>query len=166
MKPLAAKFRRALLTWAGLIALFVAMQLVASRDLASGAPPEIQGRILDGQAFAGLASLPKPAVIYFWASWCSICRAMQDTVGQLGRDAPVLTVALQSGGATEVGEYMKKSGFEAPTVLDEDGSIAKAYGVRGVPAVFVLGADGGIRYATTGYTSGLGLRLRLWLAGF
>jgi hypothetical protein len=37
--------------------------------------------------------------------------------------------------------------------------------VRGVPASFVLDGDGRIRFASVGYTTGVGLRGRLWAAG-
>jgi peroxiredoxin len=74
-------------------------------------------------------------------------------------------VALQSGDAAEVQAYMDKEGFRVPVVLDEDGAIGKSYGIRGVPAVFILGPDGNIRFSTMGWTSELGLRFRLWLAG-
>jgi thiol-disulfide isomerase/thioredoxin len=165
VKAMGAKLKQAVLTWAVLIGLFASMQWFVNRGLATGAPPAIHGATLDGKPFAGLETLRKPAVIYFWASWCGICRAMQDTVRDVGRDAPLMTVALQSGDATEVGRYLKKAGFDVPVVLDEDGAIGKTFGLRGVPAIFILGPDGNIRFSTMGYTSAFGLRVRLWLAG-
>lgn len=159
------KFRQTLLTWIGIFALFAGMQWFANRGLVEGAAPAIHGPTLDGPAFAGLESLPKPAVVYFWATWCGVCRAMRDNVLELNRDTPLITVALQSGTAAEVGAYFKQEGYTLPVVLDEDGAIGKSYGLRGVPSLFVLGPDGSIRYATAGYTSLLGLRLRVWLAG-
>jgi thiol-disulfide isomerase/thioredoxin len=165
MKPMSDKLKKSLLTWIGLIALFIGLQFFVNRNLARGTPPPIVGTTLDGQAFAGLESLKKPAVIYFWASWCGVCKAMQDTVGALAGDTPMVTVALQSGDAAEVKAYMDKEGFRVPVVLDEDGAIGKRYGLRGVPAVFIVGPDDAIRFSTVGYTSELGLRLRLWLAG-
>jgi predicted transcriptional regulator len=48
--------------------------------------------------------------------------------------------------------------------VDEDGAVAAAWGVRGVPTAFVVDGDGQIRYVTTGVTTRWGLRLRLWLA--
>lgn len=160
-----AKLKQTALTWTVLIALVVGAQWFANRDLVTGAPPAIHGVTLDGKPFAGLETLRKPAVIYFWASWCGICRAMQSTVRDIGRDTPLVTVALQSGDAAEVGRYLKKEGFEVPVVLDEDGAIGKAFGLRGVPAIFILGPDGNIRFSTMGYTSAFGLHVRLWLAG-
>jgi hypothetical protein len=36
--------------------------------------------------------------------------------------------------------------------------------VRGVPASFVLDGDGRIRFAGVGYSTGIGLRGKLWAA--
>lgn len=76
----------------------------------------------------------------------------------------MITVALQSGDIAAVRSYMKKNALEAPTVVDENGAIAAAYGVRGVPAVFIVDGKGAICYTIIGYTTELGLRIRLWLA--
>ena len=43
--------------------------------------------------------------------------------------------------------------------------ILPQWGVRAVPASFVVDGTGQIRYVEVGYTTGIGLRLRLWLAG-
>jgi thiol-disulfide isomerase/thioredoxin len=120
---------------------------------------------VDGAQFSGLDALPKPAVIYFWASWCGICKAMQGTMAGLAAEIPVITVATQSGDRGEVANYQRHSHFSVPTILDEDGELARSYGLRGVPAFFIIGRDGEIRFATTGLTSAWGIRLRLWLAG-
>jgi peroxiredoxin len=79
-------------------------------------------------------------------------------------DTPVITVAMQSGDPAVVSEYMSHRQFDVPALVDQEGSVADAYGVRGVPATFVLGRDGNIQFATMGYTSELGMRLRLWWA--
>ena len=90
---------------------------------------------------------------------------MQDTVRELAQDTPIITVAFQSGDAGEVREYLRKQGFEVPVVLDEDGAISKSWGLRGVPTAFILDREGKIRFASVGYTSAIGFRIRLWLAG-
>jgi hypothetical protein len=43
--------------------------------------------------------------------------------------------------------------------------IAAQWGVRAVPASFIVDGAGQIRFLEIGYTTGAGLRLRLWLAG-
>lgn len=51
-----------------------------------------------------------------------------------------------------------------PVVNDLNGSIARAWGVHAVPASFIIGTDGQIRFVEVGYTAELGFRLRRWLA--
>ena len=51
-----------------------------------------------------------------------------------------------------------------PVLMDEDGEIARSWGVSGVPATFVVNTSGDISHAGMGYATELGMRLRLWLA--
>ena len=168
--PIKCKFMKAqqnrLLTWVGIIALVVGMQFAVNRNLVSGEPPAIAGTTLSGDSFSLAQLHGKPSVIYFWASWCSICGGMQNTIQNVATDYPLISLAMQSGALPEVKQYMAEQKFSVPTLNDENGQIAQAFGVTGVPALFVLGRDGKIRYATMGYTTELGLRLRIWLAGF
>ncbi len=147
------------------IALYLGAQSIATRGLVAGTPPPIHAATLDGTPLDVPNRDGRPAVIYFWASWCAICKAMQSSIRSLAQDTPLVSVALLSGDETGVREYVKREGFDVPVVLDQDGAIGRDYGLRGVPAVFVLGPDGTIRFSTIGYTSELGLRLRVWLAG-
>jgi peroxiredoxin len=59
---------------------------------------------------------------------------------------------------------MDEQGLDFPVVLDEQGALAARFGVRGVPASFVLGSGGEIKFKEIGYTTELGLRARMWLA--
>jgi len=162
MKP--ASHRR-WLPWIALAAAYFGIQFYAGSKLAAGPPPPLAGTTLKGEPFDLKRLQGRPAIVYFWASWCSICRAMQSNVGAIAGDYPLITVALQSGDQREVDRYQNQHGFHPPTVLDEDGSDAQRWGVRGVPVVFVLDSRGDIRFASTGYHTEWGLRLRLWLTG-
>lgn len=158
------RWLRQLLPWAALLAAYLGLQLFAGYRLASGTPPPLAGTSLTG-ARLDLAQLHgRPGLIYFWASWCGICGAMQRNISGIARDYPVITVAMQSGGADEVARYQGEQDFHPPTLLDEQGNIAHRYGVRGVPVIFVLDPKGDIRFASTGYQTEWGTRLRLWLA--
>jgi alkyl hydroperoxide reductase subunit AhpC len=48
---------------------------------------------------------------------------------------------------------------------DEDGWISEKWGVHAVPASFIIDRTGRIRFVEVGYTTEIGLRLRLWWAG-
>lgn len=143
----------------------IAIQWWQARDAIVGAAPELQGRLLDGEPFSLQAQRGKPVLVHFWATWCPICRLGEDSIDSLAQDHAVVTIATTSGDAAEVRAYLTEKGLGFPVLLDEDGDIGRAWGVRGVPASFIVDGEGQITHATVGYSTGLGLRLRLWLAG-
>lgn len=148
-----------------LLILLLSIEAYLTRDAARGPAPALVTTLTDGRA-VDLAQLRgAPVLVYFWGSWCPVCRAGQGTIDSLAQDVPLLTVAMQSGTAEEVNQYLAQHGLRWVTVADEYGDIARQWGVTGVPAVFVIDGDGAIRFVTRGYTTGWGLRLRLWWAG-
>lgn len=160
---MAVRWRR-MLGWGAVVALFFAAQGFLNRDMASGPAPAIEGRFLDDSP-ASLDSLRgRPAIVYFWASWCPICGAMEDKIESLAGDHAVITVAYQSGDAAEVARHVTERRLDWRVVPDPDGAIGATYGIRGVPAFFVLGPDGTIRSRSVGFTPEWLLRQRLWLA--
>lgn len=76
----------------------------------------------------------------------------------------MLTVAMQSGDPADVAKVLAERGLHWPTVVDEDGAITARYGLAGVPALAVIDADGQLRSVAVGYTTALGMHLRLWWA--
>jgi thiol-disulfide isomerase/thioredoxin len=147
-----------------LLLLVLAVEAFLTRNAASGVAPDIVATTIQGEAFTLQGMRGQPAIIHFWASWCPICELEQGTIDSLASDYPFISVAMQSGSAAEVVAYLREQGVSYPVVNDPEGSLAKRYGVSGVPATFILDADGTVRFVTRGYTSSVGLRLRLWLA--
>ena len=136
------------------------------RDMISGAAPALQGVTLAGQPYMLAAHTGKPVLVHFWATWCPICRAEQGSIAAIAHDNPnVITVAMQSGPAAEIIRHMREQGIAFPVLNDQDGSLSAAWGVHAVPASFIISSDGQVRFIEVGYTTGIGLRLRLWLAG-
>jgi hypothetical protein len=156
--------RELLLNIALIMALLAGTQWYAARGLASGAPPPLNGQTLGGKKFSLADFNGRSAVIYFWASGCGICGQMQSSIKHIAQIAPLISVAMQSGDAAEVGLYMAEHDFYPDTLLDESGSLSNAYGLKGVPAIFILDPQGKVRFATSGFTTAWGIRLRLWLA--
>jgi protein-disulfide isomerase-like protein with CxxC motif len=71
---------------------------------------------------------------------------------------------MQSGGAAQVQRVLDQRSLPWATVVDESGDLARRLGVQSVPALMVLDAQGHLRAASVGYTSEIGMRLRLWWA--
>jgi thiol-disulfide isomerase/thioredoxin len=150
------------------VLVLLAFQWWQARDVPHGPAPAFTARLADGGTTSVAefrAAHPGKAVaIYFWADWCPICRMQQGSVEALRGDWPVLTVAMQSGDATAVARVLRERGLDWPTAIDQDGRIAARYGLHGVPAFVVVDGQGELRSVTVGYTTMLGMRLRLWWA--
>lgn len=148
-----------------LLAVYVGVSVWQQRGLAAGPAPELAQPLLDGGRFSLDSRRGAPVLVYFWGSWCPVCRLEQGTIESLARDGSVVTVAMQSGSDAELTKWLRERGLVFPVVNDPDGMLAAGWGVRAVPAFFIVDADGAIRFREVGYTSSAGLRLRLWLAG-
>ena len=135
------------------------------RATAVGPAPPLVGIGLQGEP-VDLAQLRgRTVLVYFWASWCPVCRVQQPVIRAVGEDWTVLSVAREDDISVDaLREYVQKAGYEFPVLLDVDGSLGKRYGIKGVPTAFVVDPTGQIRFTEVGYTTTLGLRARLWLA--
>jgi peroxiredoxin len=147
------------------VALIAGIRAWQQRDIVSGAAPSLQGALLDGNLFALAAKPAQPVLVHFWATWCTVCRAEQGAIEAIAHDYPnAITVAMQSGSRDEMAKYVGEQGLSFPVLNDPDGRVAAVWGVHAVPASFIVDTDGRIRFVEIGYTTGVGLRLRLWFA--
>jgi peroxiredoxin len=158
--------KKAIKSWALyfllLIVIYSALKAWQLRDVVEGEAPQIMGVTLEDQVFSLQAMRGKPVLVYFWATWCPICKTTQGSVESIANDYQVITIAAWSGDEGEVNAYRREKSLTANTLVDEWGAIAKQYGIKGVPAFFIIDSDGNIQFVEKGYTSELGLRLRLW----
>jgi len=149
------------------IVLMMGLRAWQQRDVVKGEAPQLSGLLLDGKPYALSAKPAQPVLVHFWATWCPICRAEQGSIDSLAHDNPnVITVAMQSGNSAAVQQHMREQGVSFPVINDADSQISAKWGVNGVPASFIIDTDGKIRFVEIGYTTGIGLRVRLWLASF
>ena len=90
----------------------------------------------------------KPLIINFWATWCMPCweehpvlvanaRALQPNVQFLG--------VVFDDKEDKILGFLQQRGTAYPTVVDDKGKTAIAYGVGGVPETYFLDANGVIR---------------------
>lgn len=165
------RWRSHLATLAMVLVALLAAHFWQTRNVPGGPAPDFSALAVSTQDGAVLslaqwrAAHPgRPVALNFWAEWCPICKLEQGNVTGVAADWPVLTVAMRSGDADAVRRVLAERGLDWATVVDPRGEIAAAYGVTAVPAFIVIGADGELRAGSVGYTSSLGMRLRLWWA--
>lgn len=161
--------RKRWVRWARDVALvFLVVILVQwwqTREMAKGQAPEITGALIDGGEISLSDYRGQPVLVHFWATWCPVCRAEDGTIHSLAEDYPVLTIATNSGDADEIRQYLSENQLSFPVLLDESGQLGTDWGIKGVPSSFVVNGAGEIESVAVGYTTEIGLRFRMWLAG-
>ncbi|WP_277584304.1 TlpA family protein disulfide reductase [Psychrobacillus antarcticus] len=112
----------------------------------------------------------KKVYIKFWASWCSICLSGLEEINTLAveeKDFVVLTIVSPGYNNEKKSDDFIKwfKGVEdvssIPVLLDEDGSIAKQYQVRGYPTSAFINADGELIKTQAGHLSNEQIRTQL-----
>ena len=87
-------------------------QLWQNRNAPSGPAPAIVATTIAGQPFDlsewRASHLGQPALIYFWAEWCGICRTTAGSVENVAKDWPTVTIAIQSGDASAVAKVIQQ----------------------------------------------------------
>lgn len=139
-----------------------AVHLYQTRNTLSGEAPEFSARLLDGSRVSLHEFRGQPLLLQFWATWCPVCSMEQGSIDAIARDYAVLSVALDEAPADQIREWMSEKGVIYAVIRDPSGQISAQFGVQGVPTSMILDASGNIRFVEVGYTTELGLRLRLW----
>ena len=165
--PRAARWRRRAIEALILVVVVVGIRAWQQRDVVSGTFPSLAGALLDGRVYMLPVKPARPGLVHFWATWCPVCTAEQGSIQSIAdSDHEVVTVAMQSGSPSDVARHLAEQRLDFPVLNDADGRISAAWGVHAAPASFIVDRDGQIRFVEIGYTTEIGLRLRLWLAGW
>jgi len=148
-----------------IVAIVFAIRMWQQKDMITGVAPSFQSVLIDGKTVNLEDYNGKPLLIHFWADWCPFCKLEEGSITNINKDWPVLTVAYQSGDKANVIKHMKEREIDSwPTIVDDDSRLAELFGVKGVPASYIIDGNGNIRFTEVGLTSGWGLRARLWWA--
>ena len=148
-----------------LVGVLAGLHHYQTRAVVRGPAPEFSAQLLDGRPVALADYRGRAVLLYFWATWCPVCRLEGSAVEAVAGDYPVLSVALDRMAPGELQRWLDERGVSFPVVLDASGRVSGQYGIHGVPSMIVIDAAGNIRFVEVGYTSQIGLRLRLWWAG-
>lgn len=121
----------------------------------------IQGEILDITKM----SEEKPVLIYFWGTWCGVCRQTSPMVNRLAQKGnyPVLSIAVNSGEDSDITQYMHQKNLTFSTINDSEGKIFSAWQGQVTPSYVIL-QNGKMEQGFTGIQPTWVLLLRLKLA--
>ena len=103
-------------------------------------------------------------LLYFWGSWCGICRFTSPVVNRLAeKGVPVMGVALQSGTDEEVQHYLRQNQWSFETINDDRGQLAREWKIKVTPTIALI-KNGRVVHSTSGVSGYWGLYGRwLWV---
>lgn len=143
---------------------FIAIDAWRSKDMPSDVIPTLAANTLD-QQWVDIQKMSdeKPVLLYFWATWCSVCKLVSPSVNWLADNHQVVSVAVTSGENQRVAQFMKYKEYNFPVINDPTGKIGREWGVTATPSIIII-KNGQISSITTGATTPIGLWLRLIFA--
>ena len=121
----------------------------------SGGPtPALELEDMTGQVHRLADYRGKVVLVNFWATWCEPCRAEMPSIDGLrnaldGKPFQVLAVNLAEP-LSRIEKFAGMMPLHFPLLRDRDGAVAKAWRARLLPASFLIGRDGRIRYVAYG----------------
>ncbi len=126
--------------------------------------PEATLQPLEGEPVSLSSLKGKVVVLDFWATWCKPCVMSMPGVAALAKEMKgrevVFFAVNQMEGREKVTAFLEQEKLDIPVALDADGSSARAFGVRGIPHLVVIGPDGVVRQVHIGYAPGGAARLK------
>ena len=134
------------------------------RDNIEGVAPNINAILLNSKSFDLYKNKERPLLVHFWATWCPVCKLEQSNIENISKDHFIMTIAMQSGDDETVTQFMRDEKLSFNVINDESGALSNSYKIKGVPVSFILNRENKIEFVEVGYTTEIGLRLRLWWA--
>ncbi len=136
------------------LALAAAAGAAELKPWTGGATPPLVLQDLHGRTHRLADYRGKVVLVNFWATWCEPCREEMPSIERLrqslaGKPFEVLAVNIGEP-LGRIERFLERMPLGFPMLLDRDTGAAKAWKARVVPATFLVGPDGRIRYVHYG----------------
>lgn len=116
--------------------------------------PDFTLQDVDGKTWRLSELRGRPVIVNFWATWCPPCReempSMQRAWEQLQAEGVMMLAVNVGESADTVFQFTANYPVDFPLLLDLDSSVLSQWPVKGLPATFVVDAQGRIAYRAIG----------------
>jgi peroxiredoxin len=110
---------------------------------------DMQGKSHDLAQYRG-----KVVLVNFWATWCVPCREEMPSIDRLRsllKDQPFEVLAVNMAEPlSRIEKFVSQMPLGFPLLRDRDGAAGRAWKAKLLPASFLIGRDGRIRYVAYG----------------
>ena len=139
------------------------ISLYKSSDLNSQKLQLSSVKLVDGKEYS--FENDKPILVHYWAIWCPTCVAEASNIELISKYYNVITIAVKSGSNADIKEYLNSNNFSFNVVNDSESIYSSKYNIAAFPTTFIYDKDRNLVFSEVGYTSTIGLFLRMWWAG-
>lgn len=124
--------------------------------------PSVQLKDMNGnQVNTANLGFKGPIIIYFWASWCPICKreltAINDVYSDWQQETGVHFAAVSLDDEktkNNVSTLVDGKGWDYLVLMDPNGDFKRAMGVNNTPHTFIIDENGTIVYSHNNYAPG------------
>lgn len=118
---------------------------LAVKPLPQSSFQTMQGDMID------LHGHEQPSILFFWATWCEICKVQMPDMQRLEEKYKVLYISADSGSDRDVLRKAAQEGLASENLINDPVGIVKdKFGVVGYPSVAIV-KDNQIRFFKVGY---------------
>ncbi len=127
-----------------------------------GPAPQFEATTLNGETVNLQQYQGKPVLIHFWATWCPICEHERPDIEKLAKNHSVINIAIQSGTDAQVKAFAQQHNMDPSIIVnDKNRYLENLYSAHGVPASFLVDAQGQIQFVRHGYITFNGMNQKL-----
>jgi peroxiredoxin len=137
--------------------LAVSASAVAAAELKrweGGATPPLALEDMQGKSHDLAEYRGKVVLVNFWATWCVPCREEMPSIDRLRssmKDQPFEVLAVNMAEPlSRIEKFLSQMPLGFPLLRDRDGAASRAWKAKLLPASFLIGRDGRIRYVAYG----------------